>query len=146
MSTLTFSPFPYRTWSSHTPGDDLRVLERGVSARAIVQLADDLQVGVAALAGWLGVPLTSLLPLVRHERLPDAFTEAVLGVVKLVGQVEQSVAGASEEFNAAVWLGRWLQQPLPAIGNREPSQLLGTATGRAAVGEVLQRIVSSTYS
>ena len=124
----------------------MRLLEHGIPARALAWLANDLRVEVTFLSSWLGVSSASPLPVARHARLPNAYAESVLGVAKLIGQLQASLPQEkAEDFDVEAWLGRWLQQPLPAIGGRVPHALLATATGRLVLGEVLNRAVASAY-
>jgi len=39
---------------------------------------------------------------------------------------------------AARWVMTWLGQPLPALGGRRPTELTGTAEGRALVSDQRQ--------
>jgi uncharacterized protein (DUF2384 family) len=50
-------------------------------------------------------------------------SERVIGIARLVGQAQSLIqdSGASENFDAARWIGAWLERPLPALGGR-PSQ------------------------
>lgn len=74
--------------------------------------------------------------------------ERVLGVARLVGQVEAMVqeSGDPAGFNAAQWVARWLEEPLAALGGRKPGELMDTAEGQAIVANVLARAQSGAYS
>jgi putative toxin-antitoxin system antitoxin component (TIGR02293 family) len=75
-------------------------------------------------------------------------SERVLGIARLVGQVEAMVkeSGNPAGFNAAQWVGRWLEEPLAALGGRKPGGLMDTAEGQAIVSNVLARAQSGTYA
>jgi len=47
---------------------------------------------------------------------------------------------------AARWVMTWLGQPLPALGGRRPTELTGTAEGRALVSDLLAQRQSGAYA
>lgn len=67
--------------------------------------------------------------------------------MQLVNLVHRLVAesGDIEGFDAVAWVDRWLAEPLPAIGNRLPEELLSTKEGYAVLESVLQRAQSGAY-
>lgn len=75
-------------------------------------------------------------------------SERVLGIARLVGQVQAMVeeSGDPAGFNAAQWVARWLEEPLAALGGRSPGQLMDTAEGQAIVSNVLARAQSGAYA
>jgi putative toxin-antitoxin system antitoxin component (TIGR02293 family) len=81
-------------------------------------------------------------PLSREE------SERVLGMARLVGQVEAMVeeSGEPDRFNAAEWVARWLEEPLAALGGRKPGELMDTAEGQAIVSNLLARAQSGAYA
>ncbi len=83
-----------------------------------------------------------------RERLAAAESERVLGVAKLLGQVQAMVeeAGEPDGFDAGLWLQRWLGEALPALGNRRPRDLLDTIEGQSLVSATLARIGSGAYA
>jgi len=65
----------------------------------------------------------------------------------LVGHVERMVAkNAAVEFNAAKWLGAWLDAPLPALGGVRPGSYLDTMTGQDLLDELLAMAESGAYA
>jgi putative toxin-antitoxin system antitoxin component (TIGR02293 family) len=78
---------------------------------------------------------------------PDE-SERVLGVARLVGQVEAMVrdSGEPEGFDAARWLAEWLERPNPALGRKRPAEFLDTADGRVLISDLLSRMGSGAYS
>jgi uncharacterized protein (DUF2384 family) len=67
---------------------------------------------------------------------------------RLVGQVQQMVAesGDLEGFDAATWVAQWLERPLPALGDKKPSDLMDTADGQALVSKLVARMQTGAYS
>jgi len=84
----------------------------------------------------------------RDELLSTEDSERVMGLAKLVGQLEAMVeeSGEPEGFNAPEWLSRWLHEPLPALGGGRPIDLLDTMEGQALVSRVLSQIQSGAYA
>lgn len=75
-------------------------------------------------------------------------SERVLGMARLVGQVEAMVkeSGDPMGFNAAQWVARWLEEPLAALGGRKPGELMDTGEGQAIVSNLLARAQSGAYA
>ena len=74
--------------------------------------------------------------------------EKVLGLSKLIGQVQAMVAesGDPEGFDAAKWFAAWMVEPSPALGGRKPEDLLETADGREAVSRLLGQMQSGAFA
>jgi len=72
----------------------------------------------------------------------------VLGMGRLVGQVQRMVeeSGRPEGFDAAAWVARWMERPVPALAGRRPAELMDTAEGQALVANVLARAQSGAYA
>lgn len=75
-------------------------------------------------------------------------SERVLGIARLVGQVEAMVkeSGDPTGFNAAQWVALWLEEPVAALGGRKPGELMDTAEGQAIVSNMLARAQSGAYA
>lgn len=84
----------------------------------------------------------------RSERLAVPEAERVLGVAKLVGQVQQMVkeAGNPEGFSASAWFSSWLAEPLPALGGSRPIELLDTMEGQGLVASLLMQMRIGVYA
>jgi uncharacterized protein (DUF2384 family) len=82
------------------------------------------------------------------ERLSKPQSERVLGLARLIGQVEAMVAesGMTAGFNAARWIGSWLAEPLAPLGGLTPGELMDTMEGQAIVSNLLARAQSGAYS
>lgn len=75
-------------------------------------------------------------------------SERVLGIARLVGQVDNMVreSGNPEGFNAATWVAKWLDRPQPALGGMRPAELMDTADGRGIVSDLIARMQSGAYA
>ena len=65
-------------------------------------------------------------------------------VVQVTRMVRQS--GRIAGFDPLAWVEQWIEQPVPALGNRKPVELLDTAEGEQLVADVLARMQSCAYS
>ena len=82
------------------------------------------------------------------DRLPPTDSERVLCVARLVAQIQNIVneSGNPLGFDAAAWMSRWLNEPLPALGGVSPLDLLDTMEGQALVSNTLAQIQSGAYA
>lgn len=80
--------------------------------------------------------------------MSTAESERVIGLSKLIGQVQAMVAesGNPEDFDAAKWFSAWIAEPSPALGGRKPEELLETADGREAVSKLLAQMQSGAFA
>ena len=98
----------------------------------------------------LGVPkATAEKKIAAGDVLSGSGGRAALGMAKLLGLakeiVENSTAPEAKDFDAAKWLGQWLERPQPSLGGRRPSELLDTPTGLGVVTRLLGAIESGAY-
>lgn len=70
-------------------------------------------------------------------------------MAKLLAKAQEIVANSTateaKNFDAAEWLGKWLQMPQPALGGRKPSELVNTPAGLEAVLRLMGAIESGAY-
>lgn len=69
------------------------------------------------------------------------------GIASLIAQVQIMVedSGNPEGFDAATWVGRWIDRPLPALGGQRPAELMDTPDGRALVSNIVACMQSGAY-
>ena len=135
--------------SMHTapPMQLLETERQGVDAAFLAALAERMTVSYSYLAEALGIPkATAARKLTNNDKLNGA---AVMGLARLLALardiVADSTAPEAQKFDAAKWLGQWIEQPQPALGGRKPSALLDTPTGVAMVTKLLGAIRSGAY-
>ena len=80
--------------------------------------------------------------------LPPDASERVIGVAKLIGQVQSMMeeSGDPSRFDAAAWLADWLKAPLPAFGGARPIDYMDTMEGQAMVSDTLAQMQSGAYA
>ena len=84
----------------------------------------------------------------QDHTLSPGESERVIGFAKLVGQLEAIIqeSGNTEGFDAAAWMSRWLNEPVPALGGIRPADLMDTLEGRDLVSTTLARLQSGAYA
>ena len=113
-------------------------------------LAKRMDIPAVRLFQIVGIPkATAERKTAAQEPITGAAGQAALGLTHLLGLakgiVADSTAEAAKDFDAARWLGRWIERPQPALGGRKPADLIATPTGREMVIRLLGAIESGAY-
>jgi len=87
----------------------------------------------------------------RNEPLSREDSEKVLGMAKLIGQVETMLEEsgdpeATKEFDAARWLTHWMEEPVPALGGASPSAYMDTIEGQEMMSKLLATMQTGAYA
>jgi len=125
------------------------LVREGAPADLLATIAERIGISREPLYRSLGLaPSTIKRKIQGHQALAVDESETALGTARLIGQVETMLAESSDEpdFDAAKWLGRWLERPNPALGGALPMSYLDTADGRQMISELLARMQSGAYS
>lgn len=131
-----------------SPLQRISLLREGIRADAVSDLSTRLRLEKGQLLGALDLPRSTAARKEKQgERLSKRDGEAVLGLYQLIALVEDIVkeGGGPPDFDAAAWLGAWLQEPLPALGQR-PLDLLDTAEGLQLVLKQLRQSQTGAYA
>lgn len=134
---------------SVAPIKRVHLVERGVPAEALGDLAHAMGIAKEKLYATLGLPRATMDRKARQQqRLSQDESERVVGLARLIGQVEQLVYESSdvESFSAARWVATWLDRPLPALGGLRPASLMTTAEGREIVAGLVAQMQSGAYA
>ena len=129
--------------------DRIDGVKAGVSARLLTTLATDMQVSRERLFAWLGIArATANRRIAADETLSQDESERVLGLARLVGQVQKVVteSGRLEGFDAARWTSEWLGQANAALGGHTPGDYMDTADGRALVSGLVAQMQTGAYA
>lgn len=127
---------PYDLWSA---------AHSGISAVFLDNVSKDLDVELGLIVDWLGLSKSVIVRKVRRSSALDVNEgERALGLARIVGMV--SMADLSTRPDPMRWLGRWLRQPLPALGWNAPSVFLDTADGRRLVSITLAQLLNRSYA
>jgi len=125
------------------------LVREGAPADLLATIAERIGISREPLYRSLGLaPSTIKRKIQGHRTLAVDESETALGIARLIGQVETMLAESSAEpgFDAAKWLGRWLERPNPALGGALPMSYLDTADGRQMISDLLARMQSGAYS
>lgn len=79
-----------------------------------------------------------------RSRTSAQATDAAKLAEQLAALVQES--GNPEGFDAAAWISRWLNDPVPALGGARPIDLMGTAEGRSQVSMTLAQMQGGAYA
>ena len=129
--------------------DRVRLIKQGISADVLDQMAKDMGISKVLLADTLGVArFTVEGKVLRRKVLSTDEGSRVLGMASLIGQVQTMVceSGDPERFNAAEWVARWIDRPLPALGGLRPAELMDTFDGQALVSSMVARMQNGAYA
>ena len=131
--------------------DELVLLERqGVQGTFIKDLSKSLDLASTRLYSILGVPKATLEKKAATGALVTGCGgQSAIGMIKLLGiaqdLVDNSTASGAIGFDAAKWLGKWIETPQPALDGRKPADYIDTPTGVSIVARVLGSIQSGAY-
>lgn len=133
------------------PMQQIALVREGVPAALVGALADALALSKEKLYAGTGLKRATIDAKMRAGAYlaPDE-SERLLGLARLVGRVqvlwrESGDHELAPDFAPAVWLGRWLDDPNPALGGERPLALLDTATGREVVDRLLLAMQAGAY-
>ncbi len=131
------------------PMDRIKLIRDGVPARYINVISDSMGITKDTLFKFLNLPKSTIdKKSVANQMLPIEQGERLIGMAKLVGQVESIVSesGNPEGFNAAKWVANWLEKPSPALGGEKPSAYLDTVSGQEMIADLLSKIQTGAYA
>jgi putative toxin-antitoxin system antitoxin component (TIGR02293 family) len=132
-----------------TPLERVELVKAGVPALLVVRISEDMAIPREKLYETIGLARATVNRKLRERQMLDQDeSERVLGIARLVGQVETIVkeSGNVQEFDAARWVAAWLERPQPALGGTRPAELMDTAEGRSIVSDLIARMQSGAYA
>jgi len=123
---------------------------KGVAGAFVKDLSRRMEIPAQRMFEILGVPkATAEKKAAGGELLTGNGGRAALGIARLLGVANEIVANSTapeaKNFDAAKWLGQWLEKPQPALGGRRPAELIDTPTGLDVVARLLGAIESGAY-
>ncbi len=125
-------------------------IKSGISPRAVDGLAKNMRTPATAITTMLGLSRSTVARKKTADETPLSTndSEKVVGLAKLVGQVEVMVreSGNPEGFDAGKWLNTWLNKPIGALNGRKPVEFMDTAEGQGIVSNLLAQIQHGVYA
>lgn len=133
-----------------TPMQLVEVERRGVKGRFIKDFSRRIGVSAVRFYEILGVPKATVEKRsTEGTEITGAGGQAAVAMAKLLAKAQEivgnSTSPAARDFDAAKWLGQWIERPQPALGGRKPAELIGTPTGTEMVSRLLGAIESGAY-
>lgn len=127
----------------------VQFIRRGVPAAYLDQIAGKMAIPKELLYKTLRLPRSTVDRKLRaNDRLSPEHSERVIGLERLIGQLEAMMAesGDSSPFDAHKWIGDWLESPLPALGGLKPADYMDTMEGQEMVSTLLAQAQSGAYA
>lgn len=133
-----------------TPLERVEIERNGVPGAFLEDLSRHLGLTATRTLEILGVPKSTAANKAAAGRLvAGSGGRAAVGMIRLLGIaegiVENSTAEVARGFDAAKWLGTWIERPQPALGGHKPADLLDTPTGFDVVARLLGSLESGAY-
>ncbi len=133
-----------------TPIEIVEIERSGIPGPMIKELSTRLDLPMARMFSILGIPkATAEKKAAANERVTGQGGYAAIGMLRLLGIAQEMAANSTSEaakgFDAARWLGQWLEHPQPALGGRKPAEFVDTPSGVQIVARVLGAIESGAY-
>ncbi len=125
------------------------LVKEGVPASLLVLISEDMAISKDKLYTTLGLARATVNRKLRGQQvLNQDESERVLGIARLVGQVDQMVkeSGDAAGLDAAKWVAAWLDRPQAALGGKRPAELMDTSDGRGIVSDLVARMQSGAYA
>ena len=133
-----------------TPMQIVEIERQGVMGAFIKDLSKRMEVPASRIFPILGVPkATAEKKAAAGELVSGSGGQAAVGMIRLLGIAQDMAANSTvaeaRDFDAAKWLGKWIERPQPALGGRRPADLIDTPTGVDVVARLLGSIESGAY-
>lgn len=128
------------------------IVKHGLPAQSISEVASALHMSEDRAVTVLGFPASTIARKKKNdETLTQDQGEKVLEMVRLIGLTQSIISDfgdpeLAKDFDAAKWLGEWLERPQPSLGMKKPADFLDTATGIQLVEDLLKRIAVGTFA
>lgn len=122
--------------------------QAGVEPTFIALIADHMRTTRKHLQQYLQIsPTTIRRKKSKSVNLDIYQSERLAGLKRLIDKVQAIVedSGDPNGFDAAEWLGRWIERPLPALGGRKPADYLCTVSGQTLLSNLLDQMRCGVY-
>lgn len=139
-----------RQVASASPVQIVELERGGVIGSLIKDLSKRMGIPSSRIFTILGIPkATAEMKAALGKVVKGRGGQAAIGMVRLLGIAQEIVANSTASnargFDAAKWLGQWIERPQPSLGGRKPADLLDTPTGVEVVARLLGSIESGAF-
>jgi putative toxin-antitoxin system antitoxin component (TIGR02293 family) len=130
--------------------DRIGLARAGVKASKVARAAALLRLPKEQLIKTLGFSRATVARKVSEgTALDQEQSSRLVGILALVGQIEDAmddtVGTADTVFDAGGWVSTWLDQPLPALGQRKPGEFMDSTEGQMLVSRILAQTLAGAY-
>jgi uncharacterized protein (DUF2384 family) len=142
----------FREVFQSTPVERIDLIRKGVNAADFKLFVGRLDIQQEKIFAMLDIATATVNRKAgRNEALSREDSEKVVGMAKLIGQVETMLeesgdSAAMQGFDAARWLAHWMEEPLPALGGAAPAHYMDTIEGQAMIAQVLATMQTGAYA
>jgi putative toxin-antitoxin system antitoxin component (TIGR02293 family) len=133
-----------------TPMQIVQMERAGIRGIFLKDLSKRMNIASSRLYAMLGLPkATAEKKAASGAVIAGSSGQSAIGMIRLLGLceniVENSTAKEAQGFDAAKWLGAWLERPQASLGGQKPADLMDTSTGVQIVARLLGSIESGSY-
>lgn len=124
-------------------------IRNGIEPEYVTWMASHMRTSQKNLQDYLQLPSTTMERKRKKLVNLDIYqSERLAGLKRLIDQVQSMVedSGDPTGFDAAEWLGRWIEMPLPALGGKKPADYLSTVTGQNLLSNLLNQMQNGAYA
>jgi len=135
-----------------TPVERIGLIRKGVNAADFKVFVSRLDIQQEKIFAMLDIAIATVnRKASRNEALSREDSEKVVGMAKLIGQVETMLAesgdpGSTPDFDAARWLTHWMEEPIPALGGATPADYMDTIEGQEMISRLLAMMQTGAYA
>ena len=135
-----------------TPVERIDVIRKGVKAADFKIFVSSLDIQQEKIFTMLDIATATVnRKASRNEALSREDSEKVIGMAKLIGQVESMLAESGDpalvkDFDAVKWLTHWMEEPIPALGGAAPAEYMDTIEGQEMISKLLAMMQTGTYA
>jgi putative toxin-antitoxin system antitoxin component (TIGR02293 family) len=142
----------FRELYQATAVDRIGLIRNGVSAADFKTFVSGLDVQQEKVFTMLDIATATVnRKASRNESLSREDSEKVVGMAKLIGQVETMLEESGDpdlmqDFDAARWLTHWMEEPIPALGGATPADYMDTIEGQEMISKLLATMQTGAYA
>jgi putative toxin-antitoxin system antitoxin component (TIGR02293 family) len=142
----------FRELYQTTPVDRIDLIRNGVNAADFKTFVNGLDIQQEKVFTMLDIATATVnRKASRNESLSREDSEKVVGMAKLIGQVEAMLEESGDPdlmqgFDAARWLTHWMEEPIPALGGASPSEYMDTIEGQEMISRLIATMQTGAYA
>jgi putative toxin-antitoxin system antitoxin component (TIGR02293 family) len=141
----------FRELYHSTPVDRIDLIRSGVNAADFKNFVSRLDIQQEKVFTMLDIATATVnRKASRNESLSREDSEKVVGMAKLIGQVESMLEESGDpermhDFDAARWLTHWMEEPISALGGASPADYMDTIEGQEMISSLLATMQTGAY-